>query len=90
MNGVNVKFRIDSGADVTVVPKDILKLLCCVNIMPLSQILSGQQCDALNVERKFIAMLEIEYCCHDTYLVKNVFQPLLGWPAIYRCFKYFY
>ena len=42
------------------------------------------QCDALNVEGKFIAKLETEECCsnQDIYVVKNVFEPLLGWPAI--------
>ena len=36
VNGVNVKFRIDIGADITVVSKNIFELLGDVNIMPSS------------------------------------------------------
>ena len=57
VNGVNLKFRIDTGADVTVVSKDIFKLLDDVNVIPSSKILTGPQCDPLNVEGKFIAKL---------------------------------
>ena len=60
VNGVQVKFRIDTGADVTVVPKDIFELLDGVNTMSSSQISTGPQCDPLNVEKKFIAKLETE------------------------------
>ena len=35
-NDVNLKFRIDIGAEVTVLPYDILELLNGVNIMPSS------------------------------------------------------
>ena len=84
VNGVKVQFRIDTGADVTVIPKDIFKLLDGINIMPSTHILTGLQCDPLNAEEKFIAKLETEdrYSNQDTYVVKNVSQPLLGWPAM--------
>ena len=55
VNGVNVKFRIDIGADITVVSKNIFELLGDVNIMPSSQFLTGLQCGPLIVEKKFIA-----------------------------------
>ena len=44
----------------------------------------GPQYDPLNVEGEFIAKLETEDCCsnRDIYVVKNVSQPLLSWPAI--------
>ena len=79
-NGVNIKFRIDTGADVTIISKDIFELLNVVNIMPSSQILMGPQCDPLNVEGEFIVKLETEDCCsnQDIYVVKNVSQLLLG------------
>ena len=52
--------------------------------MPSSEILTGSQCDRFNVEGKFIVKIETENCCsnQDIYVVKNVSQPLLGWPAI--------
>ena len=60
VNGVNLKFTIDTGADVTAVPKDMFEFFDGINIMPSSQILTGPQCDQLNVEGKFIAKLETE------------------------------
>ena len=73
VNGVNVKFRIDPIADITVIPNDILELLDGVNIMPLSQILTcpttnfDLTSDALNVEGKFIAKSEAVRadCCSN-------------------------
>ena len=52
--------------------------------MPSSEILTGSQCDRFNVEGKFIVKIETENCCsnQDIYVMKNVSQPLLGWPAI--------
>ena len=73
-DGVNVKFRIDTGADVTVVPNHLLELLNGENIMPSSQILTGPQCETLNVQEKFIAKLKMQdYCSNqDICVVKNV------------------
>ena len=65
VNGVNIKFRIVTGADVTVVSKYIFELLDGINIMPSSQILTGPQCDTLNAEGKFIAKLETEDRCSN-------------------------
>ena len=79
VNGINVKFRVDTGADITVVSKDIFKLLDGVNIMSSSQILRDPHCDPLNVEGKFISKFETEDRCsnQDIYVVKSVSQPLL-------------
>ena len=32
VNGVNVKFRVDTGADVTVIPNDVFKLFSCLQM----------------------------------------------------------
>ena len=52
--------------------------------MPSSEILTGSQCVRFNVEGKSIVKIETENCCsnQDIYVVKNVSQPLLSWPAI--------
>ena len=84
-NDVKMKFTIDTGADVTVVSNDTLKLFDEVELMPSPQILSGPQCDDLTVTGKFGAKLAAENCCskskQDVYVVKNLLQPLLGWPC---------
>ena len=83
VNGVKMKFTIDTGADVTVVSYGTLKLFDEVELMPLPQILTGPQCDNLTMTGKFGAKLAAENCCseQDAYVVKNLSQPLLGWPC---------
>ena len=79
VSGVNLKFKIDTGDDITVVPNNILGLLNDVNTMPLRQILMCSRCDTLNVERKFFAKLETEDRCsqQDIHVVKNIAESLL-------------
>ena len=55
VNGVKVKFRIDTGAEVTVVSNDTLKLFDEVELMPSPQILTVPQCDNFTVTGKFAA-----------------------------------
>ena len=84
VNGVNVKFRVDTGAEVTVIPNDVFKLFTNVKLLPSPQILTGPESNCLNVSEKFNAKLKTEdYCAdQDIYVVKELTQSLLGWPAI--------
>ena len=41
LNNVDVKFKIDTGADVTVIPESVFKKLQGVQLQPCSRSLSG-------------------------------------------------
>ena len=61
VNGVNVKFRVDTGADVTVIPNDVFKLFANVKLLPSPQILTGPESNCLNVSGKFNETALSEY-----------------------------
>ena len=79
-----VKFQIDSGAEVTVVPDSMLRKLTGVNLKPTQRTLKGSTQGTLPVRGQFRGTLvfgdrEVQ---QDIYVVKKLLKPLLGQPAI--------
>ena len=84
LNGHSVKFRIDTGADVTVVPATLLKQVGEVEIQPSDRTLRGPSRTVLPTKGKFVAKLQSTN--HETheeiFVVDGLHYPLLGSPAI--------
>ena len=84
LNKKPVKFQIDSGAEVTVVPDSMLRKLIGVNLKPTQRTLKGPTQGTLPVRGQFRGTLvfgdrEVQ---QDIYVVKKLLKPLLGQPAI--------
>ena len=84
VNSVKLNFRIDSGADVTVISNETFDLINKTKLFPCEQILTGPQSDNLVVTGKFNAKLETDNFVSEqcVYVVEKLKQSLLGWPAI--------
>ena len=84
LNKKPVKFQIDSGAEVTVVPDSMLRKLTGVNLKPTQRTLKGPTQGILPVRGQFRGTLvfgdrEVQ---QDIYVVTKLLKPLLGQPAI--------
>ena len=84
MNGTPVNFKIDTGADVTVIPNSIHQNIPHSTLQPPTKSLSGTSSKNLEVSGQFSASLkhkdrEVE---EMVYVVKNLSRSLLGRPAI--------
>ncbi|CAC5397534.1 unnamed protein product [Mytilus coruscus] len=79
-----IDFKIDTGADVTVISDSDLKGINNIELMKANKRLSGQGNTNLNVVGKFQCMLETKdkFSVQDIYVVKGLSKPLLGRPAI--------
>ena len=79
-----VEFKIDTGADVTVIPISYFDQIRDGALQPPYKSLSGPNSQPLDVRGKFIATLgkdgkEIQ---EEIYVIRGLKQPLLGCPAI--------
>ena len=81
VNGVPVEFKIDTGADVTVIPVDILWNIPDACLREPTKTLSGANNKVLQVKGQFTATLDRE-ATEEIYAVKRLTRSLLGRPAI--------
>ena len=83
VNGQNIQFRVDTGADVSVIPDRFFKKNSSV-IQTTSKKLFGPGKTDIKVMGMFTATLETERAKtrQDLYVIKDLQEPLLGRPAI--------
>ncbi|XP_061167955.1 uncharacterized protein K02A2.6-like [Saccostrea echinata] len=84
VNGHSVEFKIDTGADVTAIPEQILKTLNVNNLQSSQKILKGSGRNTLNVIGKFRCEFSLENrkAHQDVYVIRCLNKSLLGRPAI--------
>ena len=84
LNGVSIQFRVDTGADVTVISSKDYANLDGVEMLQTDKLLSGPQSDRLNVIGKLITSLKYgeKKSVQEVFVIDSLFHPLLGWPAI--------
>ena len=77
-------FKIDTGADVTVVPQSVYKERIHGPIMETDKVLSGPGDIKLPVIGKVVSLLSTEDNCstQDVYIIEGAGKPLLGKPTI--------
>lgn len=83
INGKKVMFKVDTGADVSVIPDTEAKKLN-VEVKETSKVLTGPCKGQLNVCGSFCTQLHTEKksARQTVYIVKGLKHPLLGRPAI--------
>ena len=83
LDGVPVVFKIDSGADVTVIPESMFGNIT-TKLQPTGARLRGPGDNVLRVRGKFTARLQYRQRSsqQEVYVVRDVERALLGWPAI--------
>ena len=84
VNDVPMGFRIDTGADVTVISKQAFNNLSNVSLRLTNETLLGPERQQLRVRAKFNAKVTHNGLpsCQDIFVLKSLSQPLLGWSAI--------
>ena len=84
INNKELNFKIDTGADVTVISDKDFKGIKGQTLIKSDTKLSGPGNSKLNVLGKFQCMLESQdkFSVQDIYVVKGLTKPLLGRPAI--------
>ena len=84
INGVSMKFRVDTGADVTVISSGDYANLRELELLHADKLLSGPQNKHLKVLGKLLTKIEFgdKQTVQEVYVIDSLFQPLLGWPAI--------
>ncbi|KAK7114087.1 hypothetical protein V1264_000209 [Littorina saxatilis] len=83
VNGQRVKFRVDTGADVSVVPERYFRKDSTA-VSKTSKKLFGPGQTKINVVGQFTATLSTKKTntVQDMYVIENLKEPLLGRPAI--------
>ena len=76
----DIKFKLDTGADFTVIPTNLFKQLTPYSLTNTDACLSSATGFALNVRGKFEAMLtwRSKQCSTKIFVAENVRTPLLG------------
>ena len=84
LNNVHTRFKIDTGADVSVVPESLFKKLKGVTLQATSKKLHGAGGKRLTVKGKFTATLRHKKrrAAEEVYVISGLTNPLLGLPAI--------
>ena len=84
VNGTPVEFKIDTGADVTVIPTSILRSIPDATLKPATKVLSGASSKTLKVKGQFTATLKYQgkEATEEVYAVGKLNRSLLGRPAI--------
>ena len=84
LNGHTTKFKIDTGADVTVIPASMYKQSRDGPLVTPDRVLRGPSQHMLSVLGKFVANLKVDNTTakQEIYVVKGLQRPLLGRPAI--------
>ncbi|KAK3713987.1 hypothetical protein QZH41_017106, partial [Actinostola sp. cb2023] len=83
VNEIKIEFKLDTGADVSVIPETEFKKLN-IELKNTSKILTGPSQQNLNVRGSFSARLDSdkEKTEQEVYVVRGLRFPLLGRPAI--------
>ena len=84
LNGTPVWFLIDTGAEVKVIPSEVLEKLDGTNLQPPQRTLRGASQSALPVNDQFTGKLTRgDRTTHqEVYVADELHKPLLGRPAI--------
>jgi transposase InsO family protein len=84
VNHEPVKFKLDTGADATVLPKHLFDQRFNEHLLPADKCLCGPNRAKLDVAGYFMATLEWKQkrASHKVYVIRDVHQPLLGRDAI--------
>ena len=84
VNGEDVEFKVDTGADVTVIPERIYSERRDGELQPSSLTLHGPTGESLKVCGQFSGSLsrKSNECQQDIYVMENLHRPLLGRPAL--------
>ena len=84
LNDSQIKFQIDTGAEVTVIPGGVFEKLSGANLHPSQRTLRGASQIALPVIGKFTGKLTLgdRTTLQEVYVVEKLHKPLLGRPAI--------
>eukprot|EP00731_Ephydatia_muelleri_P009037 Em0004g1375a len=84
LQGISVRFKIDTGADVTVILESVFKRIRNANLMHSDRILCGPAKNALHVIGQFNATLKHRggVTSEEMYVVRGLQTPLIGLPAI--------
>lgn len=84
LNGEDIRFKLDTGAEVTVISEDALNTLTTNELQSSTKRLCGPDNRPLKVVGQLSAMLQFKDCtCQQTaYVVRDLQQNLLGLPAI--------
>ncbi len=69
VNGKPLTFKIDTGADVSVIPHEVFKSIPGASLKPAKKILSGPSHKVLPVKGQFAATLQ----CGDKQVTEDVF-----------------
>ena len=80
-----MKFKIDTDADVTVIPESVYLRAGMVKLRKVSRELFGPEQTELSVKSIVMGILKIgnsKESLQETYVVENLKEPLLGQPAI--------
>ncbi|GBN29455.1 hypothetical protein AVEN_109435-1 [Araneus ventricosus] len=86
VNHKNIKFKIDSGADHTVLPANVFQnVLQNAKLEPPDKILCGPDRNPLKTLGKFKANIEYKgkNCTEEIYVISNLQTCLLGKPALF-------
>lgn len=84
VNGALVPFKIDTGADATVIPESLFTELKGTKLQPSTRVLSGPSSQPLQVCGQFTGTLQygVKNTQQVIFVVRNLHNPLLGCPAI--------
>ena len=84
LNGREVNFCIDTGAEVTVIPETVYTRIGSPLLRPLDKTLKGPSNGRLESRGRFVGYLQKDKVTTEQqiYVVKNLHKPLLGRPAI--------
>ena len=84
MNGAEVEFKVDTGADVTVIPERMYNPTRDRKLQPSTLPLSGPTGETLRVHGQFSGnpLRHASRCRQDIYVVRDLRRPPLGKPAL--------
>ena len=84
IDGVNVEFKVDSGADVMVISDKDIERFTGVKLVNAKKALCGPGKSKLDVLGKFRCTMETEKCysVQDVYVIRGLSMALFGRPAI--------
>ena len=84
LNDISTEMKIDTGADVSVVPESLFRKLKGITLKSTSKKLYGPSGRTLTVQGKFTASLQVgeQMIKERVYVISGLRNALLGQPAI--------